>query len=211
MKLKNEDKVLIGAGLLGVGAIGFLYWRKKKKEKDQQELITDIPEPPTILATPIAENTPTVGAVLNKNKILSKGSKGLEVRELQRVLGVTIDGDFGAKTLAALQAKKGVSSISLNSYITTATKAVIKASPTALVLPKVGQRLMANADNVSIFNAKKTAGGTYFNSGSKPFLKSSFDYGQHIGTFVGLKTGNQYLIIRDGVYYFVNGSQVKAY
>ncbi len=214
MKLKNEDKVLIGAGLLGVGVIGFLYFKKKREEAQEQALINDIPTPPTVLATPIvANNKPTAGATLNKNKILSKGSKGLEVRELQRLLGVAIDGDFGPDTLAALKAKKGVSSISLNAYIKNSTKPIIaiKANPTALVLPKVGQKVMANIDGVSIFNAEKTASGAYFNSGTKPFIGSSFDYGEHIGTYVALKTGNQYLINRDGVYYFVNGGQVKAY
>ena len=208
MKLKNEDKLLIGGGLLAVGTIGFLYWKKKKKENEDNLLIDDIPEPPTVV-NPI----PQVGASLDRNKVLSKGSKGLEVRELQRLLGVTIDGDFGANTLKALQAKKGVSTISLTSYITTKTVAntAIKAIPTALVVPKVGQKVMANMDKVSLFNAKRTASGVYFNDGTKPFFGSSLNYGQHIGTFVASKTGGQYLIKRDNVYYFVNAYAVKAY
>lgn len=208
MKLKNEDKLLIGGGLLALGTIGFLYWKKKKKEKDDDLLLDDIPEPPTVV-NPI----PTAGASLDRNKLLSKGSKGLEVRELQRLLGVAIDGDFGANTLKALQAKKGVSSISLASYITakTVVSTAIKAIPTALVVPKVGQKVMANMDKVSLFNAKRTASGNYFNDGTKPFFGSSFNYGQHIGTFVASKVGGQYLIKRDNVYYFVNANAVKAY
>lgn len=214
MKLKNEDKVIIGVGVLGLGTIGFLYWRSKTKQKEQDELTADIAEPPTVLATPIlTDNIPIAGATLNKNKVLAKGSKGLEVRELQRVLGVAVDGDFGSATLSALQAKKGVSSISLNAYLTNSvkTKVAIKANPTALVTPKKGQKLMANANDVSLFNAKKTASGTYFNDGTKPLIGGVYDYGQHIGTFEAVKTGNQYLINRNGVYYFVNGNQVKAY
>lgn len=208
MKLKNEDKLLIGGGLLAVGTIGFLYWKKKKKENEDNLLIDDIPEPPTVV-NPI----PTAGASLDRNKALSQGSKGLEVRELQRLLGVNIDGDFGANTLKALQAKKGVSKISLASYITTKTvvNTAIKAIPTALVVPKVGQKVMANMDKVSLFNAKRTASGVYFNDGSKPFFGGTFNYGQHIGTFVASKTGGQYLIKRDNVYYFVNAYAVKAY
>lgn len=209
MKLKNEDKLLIGGGLLAVGTIGYLYWKKKKKEKNDDLLLDDIPEPPTVIDNP----TPQTGAYLDRNKVLSKGSKGLEVRELQRLLGVTIDGDFGANTLKALQSKKGVSSISLASYITTKTvvNTAIKAIPTALVVPKVGQKVMANMDKVSLFNAKRTASGVYFNDGSKPFFGGTFNYGQHIGTFVASKVGGQYLIKRDNVYYFVNGNAVKAY
>ncbi|WP_337967192.1 LPXTG cell wall anchor domain-containing protein [uncultured Flavobacterium sp.] len=209
MKLKNEDKLLIGGGLLAIGTIGFLYWKKKKKEKEDDLLVDDIPEPPNVIDNP----TPQAGASLDRNKVLSKGSKGLEVRELQRLLGVAIDGDFGANTLKALQSKKGVVKISLASYITTkpVVNKVINAIPTALVVPKVGQKLMANTDKVSLFNAKRTASGVYFNDGTKPFFKNSLNYGQHIGTFVASKLGGQYLIKRDNVYYFVNANAVKAY
>lgn len=211
MKMKNEDKVLIGVGLLGLGTIGFFYWKKKKQQKED-ELLLDIPKPITIVATPIVANKiPTTGATLDKTKVLFKGSKGIEVRELQRLLGITIDGDFGAKTLDALQRKKGVSQISLSGYVVAKTVVAPKATPTALVMPKVGQKLMANATNVSLFNAKRTASGTYFNDGTKPFLGSAYKYGEHIGTFVGAKTGGQYLIMRDDVYYFVNANAVKAY
>lgn len=215
MKLKNEDKVLIGGGVLALGAVGFLYWKKKQKEKEEEQLlINDIPEPSTVLVTPVIGNPiPTQGAVLDKNKVLAKGSKGLEVRELQRLLGVTIDGDFGNKTLSALQSKKGVSKISINGYLSTKNivYAAKKATATALVIPKVGQKVMANISKVSVFNAKKTASGAYFNDGTKPFLGGTFEYGEHIGTFVASKVGGQYLINRNGVYYFVNGSVVKAY
>ncbi|RUT67731.1 LPXTG cell wall anchor domain-containing protein [Flavobacterium cupreum] len=209
MKLKNEDKLLIGGGLLAVGTIGFLYWKKKKKEKENDLLLDDIPEPPTVVSNPV----PTAGATLDRNKVLSKGSKGLEVRELQRLLGVKIDGDFGSNTLTALQKKKGVAKISLAGYIIAKPVAgnATKAIPTALVTPKAGQKLMANMDKVSLFNAKRTASGVYFNDGSKPFFGSSINYGQYIGTFVAEKLGGQYLIKRDDVYYFVNANAVKAY
>ncbi|TPG44372.1 peptidoglycan-binding domain-containing protein [Flavobacterium pectinovorum] len=209
MKLKNEDKLLIGGGIVALGTIGFLYWQKKKKEKDNDLLLDDIPEPPNVIDNP----TPQAGASLDRNKVLSKGSKGLEVRELQRLLGVNVDGDFGANTLKALQSKKGVVKISLASYITTkpVVNKVINAIPTALVVPKVGQKLMANMDKVSLFNAKRTASGVYFNDGTKPFFKNSLNYGQYIGTFVASKLGGQYLIKRDNVYYFVNANAVKAY
>ena len=70
---------------------------------------------------------------------------------------------------------------------------------------------MAIQNDVSVFNAQKTAEGTYFNTGTKPFIGGSFDYGEHIGVFVASKVGGQYLINRNGVYYFVNGNSVKPY
>jgi hypothetical protein len=65
--------------------------------------------------------------VLDKEKVLYKGSKGAEVAELQRVLkkdygaelGTTglnkdgIDGDFGLLTEVALKSAKGVTEIAL--------------------------------------------------------------------------------------------------
>ncbi len=212
MNVKNEDKVLIGVGLVAVGGIGYLYWRKKQKQK-QDELLTDIPEPETTIPADIPIEVPSTGAVLNKNKVLAKGSKGVEVRELQRLLGVTIDGVFGSITQTALQSKKGVSRISLNAYSKAKTnlKKVFDAVPIVLTLPRKGQKLMASQNNVSLYNAKKTASGLYFNTGTKPFIGGTFDYGQHIGVFVGAKVGAQYLINRDGTYYFVNASAVKTY
>jgi hypothetical protein len=210
MKVKNEDKVLIGVGVVGIGLVGYLYWKKKKDEKEQ-EFLTDIPEPPPVVLDKPTDSLPKTGAVLNKNKVLGKGIKGVEVRELQRLLGVTIDGNFGANTLTALQSKKGISKISLNAYLKMPTKTTSKEIPTALVAPRKGQKLMANANGVSLFNAKKTANGTYFNTGTKPFMGGSFNYGEHLGVFVGSKVGGQYLINRDNVYYFVNANAVKGY
>ncbi|KIA99234.1 hypothetical protein OA93_06295 [Flavobacterium sp. KMS] len=210
MKVKNEDKILIGAGVVGIGIVGYLYWKKKRNEKEQ-EFLTDIPEPPPVVLDKPTNSLPKTGAVLNKNKVLGKGIKGVEVRELQRLLDVTIDGNFGANTQKALQSKKGVSKISLNAYLKTPSRTTSKETPTALVTPRKGQKVMANANGVSLFNAKKTASGTYFNDGTKPFMGGSFDYGEHLGVFVGSKMGGQYLINRNDVYYFVNANAVKGY
>ena len=208
MKVSKENKVLLGTAVVGAGILGFLYWKKKKKEAEE-DLMVYTPEPVAPATPKVTIQHPVVGAVLDKNKLLFKGSKGLEVRELQRLLGVKIDGDFGNMTKAALLAKKGVTKISLNGYAK--KKVASKAQPTAFVLPKKGQKVMAIQNDVSVFNAQKTAEGTYFNTGTKPFIGGSFDYGEHIGVFVASKVGGQYLINRNGVYYFVNGNAVKPY
>ncbi|WP_158728627.1 peptidoglycan-binding protein [Flavobacterium sp. I-STPA6A] len=50
-----------------------------------------------------------------KSKKLAKGSKGKEVRQLQKSLGIKPDGDFGPKTEAALQEATGSKSITMDS------------------------------------------------------------------------------------------------
>jgi len=66
-----------------------------------------------ILLTTPAINAPS-GSDLNK--ILKKGSKGTEVRVLQSLLKVTVDGDFGRNTENALYTQKGVRQIRLKDW-----------------------------------------------------------------------------------------------
>lgn len=51
---------------------------------------------------------------VDRNKILKKGSQGAEVRVLQGILKVKVDGDFGRNTENALLSQKGVKQIKLN-------------------------------------------------------------------------------------------------
>ena len=212
MKVSNEDKLLIGVAVVGVGVLGYLYYDKNQKDKEL-ELASANLEPEPMITEPVKTTSnplPVQGATLNKNLILRKGSKGLEVRELQRLLGVAIDGDFGNITLAALQAKKGVSEISINNFLIKKLTPK-KANPTALVIPKVGTKLMSIKSGISLFNAKKIANGSYINDGTKPLFIGSLDYGDHIGTFVSAKSDGEFLVNRDGYYYFVNGASTKGY
>lgn len=66
----------------------------------------------------ILPTTPAVNAPLDGdlNKILKKGSKGSEVRVLQSLLKVTVDGDFGRNTENALFNQKGVRQIRLKDW-----------------------------------------------------------------------------------------------
>lgn len=66
-----------------------------------------------ILPTTLAINAPS-GSDLNK--ILKKGSKGTEVRVLQSLLKVTVDGDFGRNTENALYTQKGIKQIRLKDW-----------------------------------------------------------------------------------------------
>ena len=69
-----------------------------------------------------ANTTPATTSSLNVSLVLKRGSKGAEVRELQKRLGFTgtnIDGDFGGQTEQALLAQKKVSQITLAAFATT--------------------------------------------------------------------------------------------
>lgn len=208
MKVSNENKVLIGVAVIGVGALGFLYWKKKQNEAN--DILNDIPEvaePTTATTNPI----PQIGTSLDRNKILAKGSKGIEVRELQRLLGVKIDGDFGNITLTALIAKKRVTQISLNVFSSkTKIKTKTIAKPIAKVLPKVGEKLLAIKDT-SLFVAKQGADGKYFGTGAKFFNGGDLKYGDDAGTFVDANATGSYLVKIFGGFAFIKADAVKTY
>ena len=77
--------------------------------------------------------------------------------------------------------------------------------------PESTTEIMAIKNDIHIFNAIKTANGSYFNSGASDYFGSKFDYGQHVGTYVSVNYAGKYLILRDGKYYFVDGKSVKTY
>ena len=208
MKVSNENKVLIGVAVIGVGALGFLYWKKKQNEANETlNEIPEVAEPTTATTNPI----PQIGTSLDRNKILAKGSKGIEVRELQRLLGVKIDGDFGNITLTALIAKKRVTQISLNGF---ASKTKIKtktiAKPIAKAFPKVGEKLLAIKDT-SLFVAKQGADGKYFGTGAKFFNGGDLKYGDDAGTFVDANATGSYLVKIFGGFAFIKADAVKTY
>lgn len=208
MKVSNENKVLIGVAVIGVGALGFLYWKKKLNEAN--ETLNNIPEVAE-LTTPTTNSIPQIGTSLNRNKILAKGSKGIEVRELQRLLGVKIDGDFGNITLTALIAKKRVTQISLNVFSSkTKIKTKTIAKPIAKVLPKVGEKLLAIKDT-SLFVVKQGADGKYFGTGAKFFNGGDLKYGDDAGTFVDANATGSYLVKIFGGFAFIKADAVKTY
>lgn len=208
MKLSNENKVILGVALIGAGTLGFLYWKNKQNQAD--DALNDIPE----FTEPTATNPiPQTGVSLDRNKLLAKGSKGLEVRELQRLLGIKIDGDFGNLTLTALLAKKRVTQISLNAFTTkTKVKTIAKpiAKTLAKVLPRVGEKLQVIKDT-SLFIAKQGANGKYFGTGDKFFSGGDLKYGDSAGTFVDANATGSYLIKIFGGFAFIKADSVKTY
>lgn len=212
--LDNEDKLLIGVGLLSVGILSFMYFRKKKREQTTSQIPLEEPNTtPTIpkTATPPI-NQPKTQISLNKSLLLKMGSRGNEVISLQKKLGVSADGIFGKKTEAALLKTKGVKSITLNDFSSKEslpTKQAAKVVST-LKIPKKGQKLMAIKNGFNIFKASQNADGSLTNTGETGTF-TSFNYGEPVGTFKTARANGQFLIERDGKLYYVVGTNVKAY
>lgn len=138
--MKNQGIILLL--LAGIGAY-FVFGNKPKAQT--QSSLEPAPEPviPIVLkqnansTKPTSKtnlsNTNTPRPTVNNDLLLKKGSKGLEVKELQKLLGFKIpdpnfsyapsvklaDGDFGPNTEKELYAQRGVKQITLNLFRTT--------------------------------------------------------------------------------------------
>jgi hypothetical protein len=123
MNLKDKKTAMIFGGVV-LGMVVLIYFLSKRK-KSGTEVIEDNPY---LIAPQPADLQKDV---LDKTKLLKKGSKGAEVIELQTILkkdykaelGKTgtnkdgIDGDFGSLTEKALLDNFGVKEISLNKLL----------------------------------------------------------------------------------------------
>lgn len=92
---------------------------------------------------------PTSKAPSGKTPWLQRGSKGKQVKEVQEALGITIDGDFGPKTEAAVRKFQAENDLHVDGIVGPATYKVITASapesapepaPAPAEAPKSGQR-----------------------------------------------------------------------
>jgi len=191
----NTEYLVIGG--IAVAAIGVAILKRDKPIEVVDQ------DPTETQPAVIPQNSPTVS--LNQSLLLKKGSKGNEVRRLQALLDVTVDGDFGAITENALKAKKGVTQITLAAYN-------ITANVNAAAL-KVGDRVMANVTaGTKVMGTIKLANGDFATSGKQAF---TFDYGKEIGKIVAVSTPSKsnyvvaYSDFLSTVNYWVNASEVK--
>jgi hypothetical protein len=105
--MNKNQKILIVSGLLIV--VGGYYIYKKMKNKSTLA-VAETPETPE---TPETQQTPVTNKI-DKKKVLSLGSKGKEVEELQKKLGgLTVDGNLGLKTQAKIYTTFSLSKITL--------------------------------------------------------------------------------------------------
>jgi hypothetical protein len=212
--MTKENKILAGAGVVCALGLAYLYWKKKKNEQQEETPADYIPEATATEKT--TASTPAKATGLDRNKLLKKGSKGQEVRELQRLLNIKVDGDFGNKTLTALQAQKGITQTSLNQFdskpqvatpIATQPKAVAK----KMVTPKFGAKLMVASKTAFYTTAKKLANDTWSNTGEKLWSGGNLVYGDYVGEFQKATANGTFLVKRYSDFYFINGNNVKPY
>ena len=124
--MNTKKKVLIVSGLLI--AVGGYYIYKNIKNKPTLAVAetsdSETPETPVTpnVTTPVTPNSTKP----DFKKVLSRGSKGIEVEILQKALkgGLEPDGDFGELTEKRLKAITGKTSISLNEYNDFMTKKI---------------------------------------------------------------------------------------
>lgn len=209
--MTKENKILAGVGAVAVAGLCYLYWKKKQAEKEAEET-EYIPE----ISATTAQSGSGSGSSFDRNKLLKKGSKGAEVRELQALLNIKIDGDFGNKTLIALQKAKNVSQISLNAFQTQTTANIVVATKPKTVakpiaMPKKDAKLMVSVKSTKLYQSKKLANGVYSNTNQPFFGGGDLSYGESAGIFKQATTNGTYLVQMGSVYAFVNGKHVKTY
>jgi hypothetical protein len=200
MKLDNEDKMLIGAGVIALGTLGFFWWKNKKKnEANTIDIPSEVIEPAQIPATATPPFSSNLGTnKIDTTKVLRKGSKGLEVKELQKILGIKQDGDFGKITLNALLSVKGVSQISLDAFRGKISKPSSPKTATVMadVPLKKGQKIMVNTrSGFTAQDVQVKADGSYFTNGSNKV--TGLDFGDEIGVIKSV------LIRTDGLVRYV--------
>ena len=97
---KNKKVLFVSIGLI---ALGVYYFYKQSKQNAE-------------IAEGQSEDNGVV-SLADWNKVLKVGSKGMEVKILQKALKqLVVDGDFGVKTEARLKNVVGVTQASLNQY-----------------------------------------------------------------------------------------------
>jgi hypothetical protein len=98
----NQKVIVVSAGLIILG----LYFFDKQRKQGSEPAIDNA-----------NSSSDTLTEKADWNKVLKKGSKGIEVEMLQKALKqIEVDGDFGALTEARLKKVMKVTQTSLNDY-----------------------------------------------------------------------------------------------
>ncbi len=191
--MTSDTKVIVTC--LAVAGVGFLVISSMNKKTNTAGTLpaTSDPVPPK---TPATSNTvpstpkPSTPVTINRDLLLKNGSKGNEVKELQKLLGVTADGSFGPQTEAKLLAKKGVKQTTLNLYAKTND-----VNPNPL---KVGDWVMANKNKVNAYQNKMLANGDYYKTKE---IEEVYEFGAEIGKIIAITNDKlSYVVQQSGFF-----------
>ena len=192
----SEKQIYIGIGVAAVVVLGGYYYVRSKK--NQSAPTTD---QPVIIPTSPTPTTPTP-TVIDRNKVLKKGSTGAEVKELQRLLGgLTVDGSFGTNTENRLKTVKGVTQITLNQYN-------VAPSNNTNVYPNGTTVYAAKSAGAKLTTAKVREDGAFLDTGSTYRI---IPRGDIVGVIVSrVPSGNFYVVRRPylDVFVFVAATDV---
>lgn len=99
---KNQKILIVSVGLIGFGL--YLFYKQIKQDAE-------------LVKEKESDSNTDVTTKTDWNKILRKGSTGIEVEVLQKALRqLDVDGDFGTKTETRLKNVTGLNQISINQY-----------------------------------------------------------------------------------------------
>lgn len=172
--MANKNKNTLYLGLAAIAA-GILYAATRKTDKAAPQTQAN-----TTTTTTTTKNT---SKPLDNNIILKIGSKGAEVVQLQKYLGVSADGIFGPLTQTALKNAIGVIQASINQYLNSMqSMAAAKASQSqkneVTFKYPVGKNFVAAVD----FDA-------YYYTNKSGAWKNTDAYGNSLG-FITFKKGS---------------------
>jgi hypothetical protein len=201
-KKNNNQALLIALAVAAAGGLIYFVTKKKKTEVVNQEPEAEQPAAATNTGTttsvkPATTTATTTTTTLNKGLVLKKGSTGKEVKELQKLLGITADGIFGAQTETALYNKKKVKQITLGQYT---------------ALPK-GTQVWANAyPKTTFYKVNENADGSFKLLSEK---KGTVEGGDVLGKIISVTADGTRYVLEDYKWYtlpekgWVYASQVK--
>lgn len=220
-KMTTENKLLYGgvalAGIAGIIALVSSGGSPKKlgegtfEEPVKPNTPTPTPSNTSGNSTSYTPPAPAAPVALNKNLVLRIGSKGNEVKELQKLLGITADGIFGSQTQAALISKKGVSEITLTKFATTpnVNNNVYPVGAKLMATPKAGAKVYGN--KILVDGSSMSTGEVY----------KTVPFGEYVGIVKGKNVQGSWYRIAFGetnwlgqteyVFGWVLASEVKNY
>lgn len=149
---------------------------------------------PTVVNAPKIPGTTNPVASIISSGNLQNGSKGTQVSDLQKLLGVSVDGDFGPKTEAAVRAFQAANNLTVDGIVGPETIAALEktkgATTSSSTSPKVaGAEVSPSKELPSTGNPAVDSLISVFNNQSPQ--KSFADVYKEVLTSMGWSTTNE--------------------